>query len=58
MSTPAEKSHVVQMLGDVIFLDLEGIITPWDTYFISLDIESLGRKKIVFRFKDIPALDV
>ncbi|KIK90679.1 hypothetical protein PAXRUDRAFT_35224 [Paxillus rubicundulus Ve08.2h10] len=38
MSTPAEKSHVVQMLGDVIFLNLEGIIMPSQPVIIQKDI--------------------
>ncbi|OAX32417.1 hypothetical protein K503DRAFT_805244 [Rhizopogon vinicolor AM-OR11-026] len=56
MSTSANKSYAVSMLEDVILLDIDGVVSGWDSYTFNLDIASPGTKRIVLRIRDIAAL--
>ncbi|KAG2115677.1 hypothetical protein BD769DRAFT_1673020 [Suillus cothurnatus] len=50
MSSPTILSKV-KMLQDVVFIEIDGVEPAWDTYCFSLDIESPGPKRVVFRIK-------
>ncbi|KIJ58221.1 hypothetical protein HYDPIDRAFT_171356 [Hydnomerulius pinastri MD-312] len=51
-NTIINKSNTVNMLEDVIFLEVDGILPNWKTYGFKLIIDTPGAKTIVFRFKD------
>ncbi|KAG2092165.1 uncharacterized protein F5147DRAFT_779792 [Suillus discolor] len=51
MSSSAVLSNV-KMLQDVIFIEIDGVESAWDTYCFALDIESPRPKVLVFRIKD------
>ncbi|KAG1789646.1 uncharacterized protein HD556DRAFT_1305802 [Suillus plorans] len=54
MSSPTIiSSSNVTMLGDVVVVEIDGLDASWATYVLSLDMESPGRKRVVFRFKDL-----
>ena len=36
--------HVIDILGDTIYLEVDGIHQDWKTYRFDLDIKTLGRK--------------
>jgi hypothetical protein len=44
MSTSANKSYAVSMLEDVILLDIDGVVSGWDSYTFNLNIASPGTK--------------
>ncbi|KAI6004750.1 hypothetical protein EDD15DRAFT_2359532 [Pisolithus albus] len=45
-------TRVLNVVDDVIHVEVTGSLSKWDTHFFSVDIQSPGIKKIVFRLKD------
>ncbi|KIK20253.1 hypothetical protein PISMIDRAFT_13142 [Pisolithus microcarpus 441] len=40
------------MVDDIIYVEVTGSLSKWDTHFFSVDIQSPGIKKVVLRLKD------
>ncbi|KAI6098918.1 hypothetical protein EDD16DRAFT_1790483 [Pisolithus croceorrhizus] len=50
LDTPSTR--VLNVVDDVIYVELTGALSQWDTHCFSVDILSPGIKKIVLRLKD------
>ncbi|KAI5980857.1 hypothetical protein EDD15DRAFT_2380796 [Pisolithus albus] len=48
----APGTRILNVVNDVIYVKLTGSFCKWDTHFFSVDIQSLGIKKVVLRLKD------
>ncbi|KAF8122028.1 hypothetical protein EV363DRAFT_1456912 [Boletus edulis] len=48
---------VIDMLGDTIYLEVDGVHQDWKTYKLELDIKTPGRKMFAFRIKELPVKD-
>jgi len=48
----APATHILTAIDDVIYVEVAGSLSNWKTHFFSVDIQSPGIKKIVFRLKD------
>ena len=51
MSMPT-NTRILTAVDDVIYVEVAGSLSKWSTHFFSVDIQSPGVKKIVFRLKD------
>ncbi|KAI6040957.1 hypothetical protein EDC04DRAFT_2893513 [Pisolithus marmoratus] len=47
------KAMTVNMLQDVLYLEVDGTLSSWDTHYFSVNITTPGRKQVVFHLKDI-----
>ena len=45
-------THILSAVDDVIYVEVAGSLSKWKTHVFSVDIQSPGVKKIVFRLKD------
>ncbi|KAG1743385.1 hypothetical protein EDB19DRAFT_1827297 [Suillus lakei] len=43
----------INMLEDNILVEIDGVTSLWDTYYLNLNIVTPGSKRVIFRFKDI-----
>ncbi|KAF8432025.1 hypothetical protein L210DRAFT_3650685 [Boletus edulis BED1] len=48
-------SRVIDVLGEVIYLEIDGIHADWTTYQIALDIQMPGKKGSP-KVKDMPTM--
>ncbi|KAI5992514.1 hypothetical protein EDD15DRAFT_2368275 [Pisolithus albus] len=44
--------HVLNVVDDVIYIEVTGSLSKWETHTFSVDIQSPGIKKVVLRLKD------
>ncbi|KAI6166744.1 hypothetical protein EDD17DRAFT_1752922 [Pisolithus thermaeus] len=47
------KATTVNMLQDVLYLEINGALSSWDTHYFSVNITTPGRKQVVFHLKDV-----
>ncbi|KAI6007023.1 hypothetical protein EDD15DRAFT_2358099 [Pisolithus albus] len=45
-------TRVINVVNDVIYVEVTGSLSKWDTHTFSVDIQSPGIKKVVLRLKD------
>lgn len=48
----APGTRVLNVVDDVIYVEVTGSLSKWDTHTFSVDIQSPGIKKVVLRLKD------
>ncbi|KIK17731.1 hypothetical protein PISMIDRAFT_14897 [Pisolithus microcarpus 441] len=49
----APGTRVLNVVDDVIYVEVTGSLSKWDTHTFTVDIQSPGIKKVVLRLKDI-----
>ncbi|KAG0696452.1 hypothetical protein DFH29DRAFT_879328 [Suillus ampliporus] len=52
LNTSSSWNSVVNVFGDVIFLDITNAVSLNSTYCFNLNIDTTGTKKIVFRIRE------
>ncbi|KAI6118868.1 hypothetical protein EV401DRAFT_2179112 [Pisolithus croceorrhizus] len=50
--TSTSGTRILNVVGDVIYIEVTGSLSKWNTHTFSLDIQSPGIKKVVLRLKD------
>ena len=51
MSAPT-SARVLTAVNNIIYVEVAGSLSQWQTHFFSVNIQTPGVKKIVFRLKD------
>ncbi|KAG1894301.1 uncharacterized protein F5891DRAFT_1195436 [Suillus fuscotomentosus] len=47
-----DKTHTADVCGDVVFLEIDGVLPNWNHYCVKVSFDTPGTKTIVFRLRE------